>query len=88
MPSVRHVTVRPQISNALAHKIRVLVRKVARQYDVPPVYLTAHIRLKAADEARHEVWRIMITEFHMTRSQVADCFDRDRRCARRSKIGV
>jgi hypothetical protein len=76
------------MTRELAVQCRELVFKTAKEYDVPSVYITAHIRLPAADEARKHVWRVMIRDMGMTRQMVADCFGRDRRRLRKSVIGV
>ena len=77
-----------KMDHRLAEKCRNLVMKTSVKYGVPPVYITAHIRVRAADVARREVWRTMIVQFGMTRKLVADIFGRDRRRLRKSVIGV
>jgi len=76
------------ITPALAEECRNLVIFTANKYELPPVYLTAHVRHVVADEARKEVWRVMIGEMGLKRFQVAEMFGRDLRRVRRSVIGV
>jgi hypothetical protein len=72
----------------LAEQCRTLVIFTANKYELPPVYLTAHVRNPIADEARKEVWRVMISEMGLKRWQVSGIFGRDRRRVRRSVLGV
>ena len=65
-----------------------LIYDTAFKYDIPPVWITAHVRVKAADLARQEVMRAMITEVGMMRSQVARLMKRDYRRVRKSVLGV
>lgn len=65
-----------------------LIHRTAKKYDVPACLLTAHVRSVAADEARKEVWTVMIGEYGMRRHQVARLFGRDLRRVRKSVIGV
>ena len=81
------VVKRSKMDHQLAKKCREVVEKKAREYGIPPVYITAHIRLLLADRARVEVWRVMVYELGMTRQLVADIFRRDRRRLRASVIG-
>lgn len=75
-----------EISHELAEKIRQMVYAKAKEYGLPPVYLTAHIRSAVADKARHELWAAMIHDLGLTRQLVADMFDRDRRRLRASVL--
>lgn len=77
---------RREIDLPLARKIRELCMSAARKYDVPPVYITAHVRSAAADAARVEVWKYMIEKMGMKRQMVADLFGRDRRRLRASVL--
>jgi hypothetical protein len=72
----------------MMEKCRVLVFKAAEFYDVPPVAITAHTRMVAADHARHWVMRTMIRRYGLRRWQVAYLFQRDLRRVRRSVLGV
>jgi hypothetical protein len=67
---------------------RDIVYEVAREFDIPPVFITAHIRGKKADPARRKVMILMITEVGLLRSQVAYAFNRDVRRTRKSVLGV
>lgn len=78
----------PSLSPALAERCRALVLFTARKYEIPPVYVTAHVRAPIADQARKEVWRVMIGEMGMTRGQVAGLFGRDLRRVRKSVLGI
>ncbi len=71
-----------------AEKCRALVYAAAKRHRIPPVYVTAHVRMPAADEARKEVWRVMIVQMGLGRRVVAEMFGRDRRRLRQSVIGV
>lgn len=64
------------------------VHRVAKQREVPPAYITAHVRYVAADLARHEVWRILIVHHGFRRGELARIFRRDLRRLRKSVIGV
>jgi hypothetical protein len=67
---------------------RVIAFEVAKEFDIPPVFITAHIRGKKADAARKKVMILMITEVGLLRSQVAYAFNRDVRRTRKSVLGV
>jgi hypothetical protein len=73
---------------ALAEECRTLVIFTARKYEIPPVFVTAHIRNPIADEARKEVQRTMIGEMGLKRCQVAAIFGRDLRRVRKSVLGI
>lgn len=77
-----------QLTPELAQQCRDVVYSVAKKYDIPPVYVTAHIRSQAADAARYEAMRTMITELHLARWQVAAMFFRDLRRVRKSVLGA
>lgn len=77
-----------KMDHALAEQCRKLVFKTAKKYDVPPAFIVGHIRSVSVDAARYEVWRVMLLNFHMTRTQIAEIFGRDRRRLRRSVLGV
>jgi hypothetical protein len=77
-----------KMTRKLAHQCRRLVYETASKYQVAPVLITAHVRSRAADRARIEVWRTMVGDMGFTRQAVADMFGRDRRRLRRSVIGV
>jgi hypothetical protein len=62
--------------------------EVAKEFAIPPVFITAHIRGKKADAARKKVMILMITEVGLLRSQVAYAFNRDVRRTRKSVLGV
>ena len=70
----------------LARECRRLVHRVAKEYDVPPACITAHIRGVRVDAARVQVWREMVDGMGMTRQLVADSFGRDRRRIRASVL--
>lgn len=76
------------ITRPVAEKCRELVYATAKKYDLPAVYITAHIRNPIADEARKEVQRTMITDLGLRRYQVAAIFGRDLRRVRKSVLGV
>ena len=85
MPANRRA---PEMTDEMLRKCRHLVYEAAIDYDVPPVFITAHIRNRKADEARKHVMRQMITELGMARYQVAKIFNRDLRRVRKSVLGV
>lgn len=72
----------------LAEKCRQVVYAAASKYQIPPVYITAHIFSDAANHARREAMRIMIAELHLARWQVAAMFFRDLRRVRKSVLGA
>ncbi|MEO5713589.1 MAG: hypothetical protein ABIT37_08865 [Luteolibacter sp.] len=74
------------ITRELMDRCRKLVYAVAENYDLPPVYLTAHVRKPLADVARKEVWRVMVVEMGLNRQTVATIFGRDRRRIRASVL--
>ena len=76
------------LNESVAAKCRVLVYDAAKSYQIPPVWVTAHIRIPAADKARREVMRSMIVELKLKRWQVAAAFNRDLRRVRKSVLGV
>jgi hypothetical protein len=84
MPKSTAIPITPE----LAEQCRNLVIFTANKYELPPVYLTAHVRHVVADEARKEVWRVMVGEMGLKRYQVAGMFGRDLRRIRKSVIGV
>ncbi|MCE5310433.1 MAG: hypothetical protein LLG20_22580 [Acidobacteriales bacterium] len=84
---MRCAVARP-IDRQMAEKCRNLVYSVAKQRKIPPVWITAHVRYPGADEARKEVWRVMIRDFGLCRHQVAEMFGRDLRRVRKTVIGV
>lgn len=65
-----------------------LIHATAKKYQVPPVFITSHVRSQAADKARKEVWGVMISEYGFRRWQIAKLFGRDLRRVRKSVIGV
>lgn len=67
---------------------RDLVLIKAKHYDVPPLKIVEYARGKIVDQARKDVWRIMIGEWGLRRHQVATMFKRDVRRLRKSVIGV
>lgn len=71
-----------------AEKCRALVFEVAATYHIPPVWITAKVRIHPASAARREVMQRMITDLHMKRWQVAACFGRSVRRVRKSVLGV
>jgi|GEM_PF-3875760 hypothetical protein len=77
-----------QITPELAEKCRSLVYAAAERHNIPPVYVTSHMRGPAPDKARKEVMVVMISELHLARWQVAAMFDRDLRRVRKSELGV
>lgn len=72
---------------AIARKARALVFKAAKRYDVPPAYVVAHIQSPAAHQARLYVWRVMIVDMGILRTQVARMFWRHERRLRKSVLG-
>jgi len=78
----------PELTPELARRIREMVFAAAKRHDIPPVWITAHVRYPAGDAARREVMRAMILELGMRRWQVAKIFQRDRRRLRKSVLGV
>lgn len=77
----------PTITPHLMQQCRTLVFKAADFYEVPPVTITAHTRMVAADAARKWVMRKMIRSLGMRRWQVAAIFKRDLRRVRASVLG-
>lgn len=77
----------PSLTPELREKVIALIM-AADRHKIPPVYVTAHVRYPAADTARHEVMRTMITELGLRRWQVAYIFNRDVRRVRKSVLGV
>jgi hypothetical protein len=77
-----------KLDAAMARKCRALVYRKAEKYGVPPVYITAHVRSKAADDARRETWRYMVRNLGLRRHQIAKMFNRDLRRIRKSVIGA
>ena len=65
---------------------RVLVYEAAERHGVPPVYVTAHVRVPAAVQARAEVMVTMIDRYGMKRWQVAFLFGRAKRRVRASVL--
>lgn len=63
-----------------------LVIAAAKKYEIPPAYVTAHVRPVKAVAARREVM-VQMLEMGLTRSQVAMAFGRDLRRVRASEIG-
>ena len=76
------------LKESVAQECRDLVYAAAKKYDIPPVYITAHIRIPAADKARKEVMCTMIVDLKLKRWQVAAAFGRDLRRVRKSVLGV
>jgi hypothetical protein len=72
----------------LARACREVVFMTAKKYEIPPVHITAHVRTHAADAARHEAMRVMITSLRLARWQVAAMFFRDLRRVRKSVLGA
>ena len=72
----------------MMERCRELIIATADAHGVAPVLITAHIRLRAADVARTEVYRAMITDLHLRRWQIALILKRDVRRLRRSVLGV
>lgn len=60
--------------------------EASNAWDVPPAFITSHIRTKPAVDAR--VWLMgQMMELGLKRSQIAWAFGRDVRRVRRSEIG-
>lgn len=78
----------PPIPACVKSKIRDRVYALAAEHDIPPVFITAHIRFPTAVKARNALMVILITEYGLARYQVADILGRDRRRVRKSVIGV
>ena len=76
------------LKESVAQKCRELVYEAAKKHGIPGVYITAHIRIPAADKARREVMRAMIVTLKLRRWQVAAAFGRDLRRVRKSVLGV
>jgi hypothetical protein len=72
---------------ALIKRIKDLMTETAARYDIPKVYITAHVRYPKADIARKEVWRVLINEWGMKRHHVAKLYGRDLRRLRASVLG-
>jgi hypothetical protein len=68
-------------------QVRSLMDAAAKRYDIPKVYITAHVRFPRADQARRDVWRTLVYEWGMKRGRVAAMFGRDLRRLRASVIG-
>jgi len=78
----------PEITTELRRQSILVVFATAKEYDIPPVHITAHVRCVKADAARKQVMRLMLTELGMARYQVAEAFDRSVRRVRKSVLGV
>lgn len=76
------------ITPEVAEQCRQIVYVAAAKYDVPPVYITSHMRTIAADQARREVMQQLITQVHLARWQVAAMLGRDLRRVRKSVLDV
>lgn len=79
-------SVTPVITLELAEQCRSMVHEAAVAYNVPPVYVTAHIPHPRAYKARLEVQSRMIEELGLRRHQVASIFNRDLRRVRASVL--
>lgn len=71
----------------IGQKARQLVYAAAKKYHVPPAYVIAHIQSPAAHQARLYVWRVMIVDMGVLRTQVARMFWRHERRLRKSVLG-
>ena len=78
---------RPPLTQETAQRVRDLVFHAARQYEVPPAYITAHVKSRVVHEARLHVWRVLIVEEHIPRTHVAAMFGRDNRRLRKNVLG-
>lgn len=78
----------PPLNAKLKALCRELVMDAAERHDVPPVYITSHVRVPAAVIARREVQVAMIERYGMKAYQVAHAFDRDKRRVRGSVLGI
>lgn len=70
-----------------AEQCRELVFTVAREFGIPPVHVTSHIRNLKADKARKKVMQEMIHGMGLPRWRVAEIFNRDLRRVRASVLG-
>lgn len=73
----------PRVMATIEH----VIYTVAKERQVYPAYITAHIRGPAVDEARKEVWRWLIVDLGMQRGLVAKVFGRHHRRVRRNVLG-
>jgi hypothetical protein len=55
----------------LLHRSRDLVIMKAKEYGADPMNIVCNLRIPVADKARMDVWRVMIGEWGLKRSQVA-----------------
>lgn len=78
----------PPIPASVKSKIRDRVYALAAEHRIPPVFITAHVRVSKAVEARNTLMVACIAEYGLARYQVAQIFGRDRRRIRRSVLGV
>ena len=78
----------PPVPACVKAKIRERVYALAAEHRIPPVFITAHIRVPKAIVARNSLMVTLITEYGLARYQVAEIFGRDRRRIRRSVLGV
>jgi hypothetical protein len=69
-------------------RTRDLVLKKSKSYDVHPLKIVGYTRGPLVDQARREIWQIMIGEWGLRRHQVATIFKRDVRRLRKSVIGI
>lgn len=76
----------PPLDAKLMGYCRNLVFEAAEKHGVPPVYVTSHVRVPAAVQARTEVMCAMIDRYGMKRWQVALVFGRDKRRVRASVL--
>ena len=76
----------PPLDAKLMGYCRTLVFEAAAKHKVPPVYVTAHVRVPAAVQARAEVMIAMIDRYGMKRWQVAFIFGRAKRRVRASVL--
>lgn len=76
------------ITPEVADQCRQIVYVIAAKYDIPPVYITSHMRSMAADQARREVMQQLLSQVHLARWQVAAMLGRDLRRVRKSVLHV
>jgi hypothetical protein len=78
----------PPIPACVKSKLRDRVYALAAEHCIPPVFITAHIRVPKAIVARNTLMVECISKYGLARYQVAQIFGRDRRRIRRSVLGV
>lgn len=78
----------PVINPAIVQNCRNIITECAVKYQIPPAFVVAHVRGSAADAARKEAMRRILTQIGLRRTQLAKLFGRSPRRVRKSVLGV